>query len=457
MADNSTLPSTDTIRDIDKGGVKTQVMVLDIGGSGTEKLASAANPIPVLEIETDCTIVLSTTITSVGTSASIDTLGYGAIIVQISGPWVGSCYFEASNDGVTWDTILVFSRDNLSLQDIITQGGLFTVRPSGRYVHLVTTNITGSMVINAIGRSAEGISAADLLSLAMDRANNTPMHVSLDDLSFTKLAPVQPMTQLAFYSVTGVIPINTQIFTVDCSNVRGLSLQYTVGTTGVITAQWSDDGTDWTTATLYDQAGNAGTTLGAGSGLRVVNVLAKYFRLYMSTATTALTTKAVLLGSPNVFANAPTTQAVTVSSGTVTTVSTVTSVSAATISNITAATAVNGATPGTLVSAASNNLTQIKATAGRVYFLDATNTTATVQYIKLFNAPSASVTMGTTSATFNFAVPPTASGGRLSVPINDLGLCVNGTGISFAITTGSSLTDNTATTAGAVILNYAYA
>lgn len=46
MSDNTILPSTDTIRDIDKGGVKTQVMALDIGGSGAEKLASAANPIP---------------------------------------------------------------------------------------------------------------------------------------------------------------------------------------------------------------------------------------------------------------------------------------------------------------------------------------------------------------------------------------------------------------------------
>jgi hypothetical protein len=38
----------DTIRDIDKGaGIKTQVVVLDLGGSGVESLASVTNPVPV--------------------------------------------------------------------------------------------------------------------------------------------------------------------------------------------------------------------------------------------------------------------------------------------------------------------------------------------------------------------------------------------------------------------------
>lgn len=51
MADNTKLnlgTLGDTIRDIDKGaGVKTQVVVLDLGGSGVESLASITNPIPV--------------------------------------------------------------------------------------------------------------------------------------------------------------------------------------------------------------------------------------------------------------------------------------------------------------------------------------------------------------------------------------------------------------------------
>ena len=47
MADNSIQGGTDTIRDIDKSGVKTQVFVLDLGGAGLESLLSSANPMPI--------------------------------------------------------------------------------------------------------------------------------------------------------------------------------------------------------------------------------------------------------------------------------------------------------------------------------------------------------------------------------------------------------------------------
>lgn len=454
MADNTTLPGTgDVIASDDIGGVKYQRTKVVWGADGTASDVSASAPLPVSNA--DCVQLLSTTVSATGTSSSIDTLGYGAVVIQLSGVWQGNCYVEASNDGTNWDTVLVFSRDNLSLQDIITQGGLYTIRPSGRYLHIVTTNITGTMAVNAIGRAAEGISAADLLSLAMDRSNNAPMFTSLDDVTVSKLSPIQPWAQLASFLTAAVVPINTTLALVDCLNYRSLSMQYTVGTTGVLTPQWSNDGATWTTASMWDQTGAIGTTIAAGSGLKVVNVVARYFRLVMTTATTAVNSKVNLYGSVQTLVPPLTSQAVTVSSGTVTTVSTVASVTA--VAAINAAATTNSTTVGTLVSAATNNLTQIKASLGRLYMLDATNTTATVQYIKLFALPSASVTMGTTSATLNLAIPVAASGGRLTLNINDLGLCIGGTGISFAITTGSGLTDNTATTAGAVVLNYAYA
>lgn len=47
MADNSTQGGNDTIRDIDKSGVKTPVSALDIGGAGEEKLLNADNRMPV--------------------------------------------------------------------------------------------------------------------------------------------------------------------------------------------------------------------------------------------------------------------------------------------------------------------------------------------------------------------------------------------------------------------------
>ena len=48
--DNTTLPGAgETVRDIDKNGVKTQVMVLDVGGAGAEVLASENNPVPTTD------------------------------------------------------------------------------------------------------------------------------------------------------------------------------------------------------------------------------------------------------------------------------------------------------------------------------------------------------------------------------------------------------------------------
>jgi hypothetical protein len=50
MPNNTTLPGTgESIRDIDKGGIKTQVMLLDIGGTGVESLATNSNPVPTVD------------------------------------------------------------------------------------------------------------------------------------------------------------------------------------------------------------------------------------------------------------------------------------------------------------------------------------------------------------------------------------------------------------------------
>lgn len=437
MADNITLPGTGSaVATDDVGGVQYQRMKLSFGVDGAASDVNSDNPLPV--IKSDCVTLLNTSVSAAGTTSSIDTLGFGALVVQVSGVWDGSCYFEASNDGVNWDTVMVFSRDNLCLQDILTQTGLYTIRPSGRYVHLVVTNVAGTMNINAIGRSAEGISAADLLSLAMDRNNNTPMHVSLDDMTVGRIAPAQPLTQIGFYANSGVIVINTLLMAVDCSNYASLSLQYSVGTTGVVTPQWSNDGETWFAATTYDATLNAATTLAAGTGLRFVNVMARYFRLALTTATTAGTTLAVLMGGQRPFANTPTTQAVTVSSGTVTTVTTVSASTPAT------------PTASILSSAATTNGTVVKATAGTIYGFCVSNTGAAAAFFKLHN--SATVTVGTTAVALTVSIP---ASGTVFVDFGPMGMRY-GTGICFSITNLAADTDTTAIAANQVKVNLSY-
>jgi len=68
MADNSTLPATgDVIRDIDKSGKKTQVVVLDLGGAGAESLATTSIPIQ----DGGNSITVDGTVTTKGTGFSI--------------------------------------------------------------------------------------------------------------------------------------------------------------------------------------------------------------------------------------------------------------------------------------------------------------------------------------------------------------------------------------------------
>jgi uncharacterized membrane protein len=106
-----------------------------------------------------------------------------------------------------------------------------------------------------------------------------------------QVVSVQPAAQMFSYSAGAVvIPINTDLLVIDCSQFRSLSiLAGAVGTTGVVTGAWSNDGaTDWITATLVSEAGATSTTFtGASALLRTTSVRARYFRLRMTTATTA--------------------------------------------------------------------------------------------------------------------------------------------------------------------------
>ncbi len=100
------------------------------------------------------------------------------------------------------------------------------------------------------------------------------------------------------------------------------------------------------------------------------------------------------------------------------------------------------------LSAASNNLTQAKGTAGQLFTVVVTNTNVAARYLKIFNKASASVTMGTTAADFQFVIPGNTAGAGLAINI-DKGISL-GTGITYAITAGVSLTDNTSVAANEV-------
>lgn len=114
-----------------------------------------------------------------------------------------------------------------------------------------------------------------------------------------------------------------------------------------------------------------------------------------------------------------------------------------------------GATPAYYISAASNNSTNIKASAGQIYYLTAINTTATLKYIRLYDSGSAPTCTSSTGVVFYSPIPANSTtGAGFVVPIPP-GITFSN-GLGFCITGAAGVTDNTSTAAGDVVINYGW-
>ena len=100
---------------------------------------------------------------------------------------------------------------------------------------------------------------------------------------------------------------------------------------------------------------------------------------------------------------------------------------------------------------------QVKATAGQVYWIHAINLSAGVRYLKLYNATAAAVTVGTTVPDLTFPIPTqgdtNGAGFLFSVP-NGIEFT---TAITIASTTGVADNDSGAPGANDVVVNLGYA
>lgn len=110
----------------------------------------------------------------------------------------------------------------------------------------------------------------------------------------------------------------------------------------------------------------------------------------------------------------------------------------------------NGCSNYYRTSTASTNGVNIKASAGKVYSIVATNTNAAVRYLRLYNTAGAP-TVGTTSTVFGIALP---AGGGFSQTF-PTGITF-GTGIAMSLTTGAADTDTGAVAADDIKVNITY-
>ena len=104
-----------------------------------------------------------------------------------------------------------------------------------------------------------------------------------------------------------------------------------------------------------------------------------------------------------------------------------------------------------LLSAATTNATLVKSTAGNVYGIWISNTSASTRYLKLYNLTVAP-TVGTSTPAMTIAIPAGFCG-DLNVGTHGISFT---TGISLAITGAYADADTTAIAAGEVCLNFMY-
>lgn len=146
-------------------------------------------------------------------------------------------------------------------------------------------------------------------------------------------------------------------------------------------------------------------------------------------------------------------QAVTVSSGTITTLS---AISAGTnaigdVGTQYRANATGAGTINKINSAASTNATVVKASAGRLIGYHLSNTNAAFRYVKLYNVSSAP-TAGAGTIVGIIALPPTST-----VSVSHPGGIAFSTGISYTMVTGAADADATAVAANDIVGHLVYA
>lgn len=465
-----------------------------------------ASAIPV-EISNPSTAVAFGPIATANTAlfTAIDTAGKASIQLQLTGTFSrGGVYFEASNDGLEYHAVLATTREDEILVETVFAPDLVTIPVTAKFFRAMTTpdfagSVSGLYVLRATDapKPYTQTKLVDIESgLLFPIAGVTPQghlnRIRVSDNGGVALA--DGMTIVGQRQGASVGPV----IQIDTTGYGSIALQLANVFTGTVTFQTSNDGSTWASTLAWPTAGAAvPVTTATAAGQWIIPANGRFFRAQVTTGGSGVVAAIAVLKNATMPYSALT-PSVTIAANSAVNVAqiaganTVTggvagiqavggniAVGAAPTANpvpiggwdgtntrriltdavsggiIVGATGVSsGASVGTLIAAGSNNLTQIKGTIGRLYFFHVRSKAASARYVKLFNLPSASVTMGTTSATMNFEIP---ANGELNLDMGPTGLNMGGTGISFALVTGEALNNNTAVTASDLIVNWSFA
>lgn len=317
--------------------------------------------------------------------------------------------------------IAKFSGDNLQVQDQNSNSSLSS---------LVSLQSTSNTALNSIDAKSKA-------STSFSRTINTPA-TNTDFLS----GVVSPT---AWYDVqTGGYSFGT------------VSLMGTLAT-GTIVLEGTNDNTSATGMVIPMRIGNTISVAPVITAVAIpiattnyeFSIKYRYIRLRIVTASTGNVTAKFYL-TPNVsendhvYVNAG---SIAISSGTVTTVTTVGNIAA-----ITPSISAGGfSSHHTLVCAASTNATLVKSTASMIGSISVSNSDVNTFYLKLFNIATAPV-VGTTVPAYVYMIPKNTT---YNIPIPSYGMRFDA-GLSYSTTVNAATADTTAIAAGQAVVNINY-
>jgi len=202
-----------------------------------------------------------------------------------------------------------------------------------------------------------------------------------------------------------------------------------------------------------------------GTGSQRVTIASDNTAFAVNSTLTAETTKVIGVtrtadGSGNLITSSTNSLDVNLKTSTITLPVSLASVPSHAVTNAgtfavqTSATSTGGYTPGKLVSAATTNATVIKASAGTLGHISASNVNAAARYLKFYNKATAP-TVGTDVPVLTYIIPGNTAGAGTNIPLPPQGINFS-TGIAFATTTEATDAGSTAVAVSEIVINYAF-
>jgi len=256
MADNTTLNTGtggDVIRDIDRAGIKTQVMQIDAGGAAGESLVSSSNPLPTKPDNVLDSLTTTASASSQTTLMSLPNAGFNGGSIHVTNAGTSNqITLEHSDDNVTWASLWLSNNNSAysALTTIITSTGLYTYNSTAAYVRAKVSNYTSGTVTVYLTQKRNATSITPI-SLSTPLAGTNIGTVTVTGGGVDLPTVVSEVTASGTITVINSVPAGAatagSAVAIATAGRTVVAFQVTGTYTGALSVQGTVDGTTWVT------------------------------------------------------------------------------------------------------------------------------------------------------------------------------------------------------------------